>query len=304
MSAITAQTSTSPALDLFIERLPKKPYCTDDLRAGVFPRTRARAIKEPYIQANGPTHRYWLILDVDQSDAAVRWMDVDAPPPNLIVTNPKNGHAHYLYALVTPVRTAPDGSLRALRYAASVERGLREKLSADAGYTGLITKNPVHDDWRCASATSHVYELSELAEYVDLSTPPRAANDEDYAGLGRNCDLFERLRKWSYRAIRQGWPNADRWSEACLIRAQMLNDYDQKLAYSEVRAIAKSVAEWTYARMSASAFSAWQAEKGRKGGKKSKGGGRPASDGSERQAKPWSALGISRATYYRQKNKK
>ncbi|STQ88882.1 Replicase family [Edwardsiella ictaluri] len=53
-----------------------------------------------------------------------------------------------LYALDTAVRTAPDNSsLKALRYAAAIERGLRDKLRADLGYSSLLCKNPLHDYW-------------------------------------------------------------------------------------------------------------------------------------------------------------
>lgn len=55
-----------------------------------------------------------------------------------------NGHAHLLYALNIAVRTAPDASVKALKYAAAVERSLCEKLCADVNYSGLICKNPFH----------------------------------------------------------------------------------------------------------------------------------------------------------------
>lgn len=292
----------SQSVKTFIERLPARPYCTDDLRAGLVIRTKKIALTKPYLQYDGPTHRFWLVFDVDHPDAGLRWSDVNAPPPNLVVINPVNGHAHYLYALETSVRTAPDGSLKALKYAAMVESGLRAKIGADAGYSGLVTKNPVDKDWICKSWTDHLYTLDELADYVDLTTVTisrKAANDDDVAGLGRNCDLFERLRKWSYRAIRQGWPDSERWHEAVLQRAQMLNDYSTPLAYNEVKATAKSVAKWTYSRFSDSEFSAIQASRGQRGGKVSKRG--PVAD-SERTLKPWEDLGISRRTYYRRKN--
>ena len=53
-------------LDLFRERLPAKPYHTDDLRARLQVRSAERAALARYIQPNGPTHRYWLVYDVDR----------------------------------------------------------------------------------------------------------------------------------------------------------------------------------------------------------------------------------------------
>ena len=62
-----------------------------------------------------------------------------------------NGHAHLLYALNIAVRTAPDSSVKALKYAAAIERSLCEKLCADVNYSGLICKNPFHLEWQVMS---------------------------------------------------------------------------------------------------------------------------------------------------------
>jgi hypothetical protein len=70
------------------------------------------------------------------------------------------------------------------------------------------------------------------------------------------------------------------------------------LPVSEVKAIAKSIANWTYREFTPEKFRQSQAKKGAKGGKASKGGGRPISESSENQQEPWSKLGISRRTYY------
>ncbi|WP_175463914.1 primase C-terminal domain-containing protein, partial [Vibrio cholerae] len=80
--------------------------------------------------------------------------------------------------------------------------------------------------------------------------------------------------------------------------------FKQPLPENEVKHTAKSVAKWTHKHFSPSAFSAWQAKQGAKGGKISKGGGRPVGTVNSKslsQTKPWEDLGISRATYYRQK---
>ena len=65
-----------------------------------------------------------------------------------------------------------------------------------------------------------------------------------------------------------------------------------------MKATAKSVATYTHKHFSPEGFRAYQAASGRKGGKVSK---RPPVAGSEATEKPWEALGISRATYYRKK---
>ncbi len=92
---------------------------------------KGRALLARYIQQNQPHAQFWLVFDVDREGAAIDWSDRNAPAPNITVKNPVNGHAHLLYALNIAVRTAPDASVKALKYAAAVERSLCEKLCAE-----------------------------------------------------------------------------------------------------------------------------------------------------------------------------
>jgi hypothetical protein len=45
------------------------------------------------------------------------------------------------------------------------------------------------------------FELDELADYVDLENKPKKSENE-VSGLGRNCMMFDVVRKWAYKAIR------------------------------------------------------------------------------------------------------
>lgn len=258
-------------LSLFKARLPEKPYHTDDLTTGLSIVNAQNAIKSRYIQPNGPTHKYWLVFDVDTPNATLDWYDLGAPAPNIIATNIENGHAHLIYGLEVSIRTAPDGKSAPLRYAAAVESALRDKLGADYGYAGLICKNPLHPCWRVSTFESNLYDLDWLADYLDLSLYNNRRRLPDY-GLGRNCNLFEYLSKWAYKAIRQGWPTYERWLDACEERARGYNNrtFDAPLPDNEVHHTAKSVAKWTHNHFSPAGFSAWQAKQGAKGGKVSK----------------------------------
>ena len=298
---------TKPPLDLFNDRLPNKPYFSDDLHFGVRIAGKERAILAKYIQFNQPHAMFWLGFDVDRTGAAIDWSDRNAPAPTLTITNPENGHAHLLYALETPVRTAPDGKMKPLRYAAAVENALRKKLEADEGYSGLICKNPNHGHWKIAVWQPELYTLDWLADFLDLS----AANDKEIVadyGLGRNCTLFDKTRKWAYRAIRQGWPEYDQWLQACYERVSAYNlQFAAPLDENEVNGIAKSIARWTIKNFDEVSFEKYvldthsseiQAVRGRKGGMKSKGGGRKS------LGNPWLDIGVSRASYFRMKKNK
>lgn len=241
-------------LELFSRALPKKPYYSDDLYFGLKIAKAEIAKRAKYIQHNGPTHMLWLAYDVDRPGAAIDWSDLGAPAPNLSVKNPENGHAHLLYGLTVPVRTAPDGRAGPLRYAAAVESALCKVLKADQGYAGLIVKNPLHSAWQVQEWEAEPYTLDLLADNLTLA----GAEPKDYQiayGLGRNCSLFEDLRAWSYKAIRQGWPTYDQWLNACLTRAQGINlKFSNPLDFNEVKATARSVAKWTHQRLTAKGF--------------------------------------------------
>lgn len=255
-------------LDLFEQHTPSKPYCTDSLPAGLVIRKKIDAITKRYIQPNGPTHLYWLPFDVDRSTASFDWQDRHAPAPNIVVMNPDNGHAHLLYGLEVPVRKAPDAQLKPLRYAAAIEYAIREKLDADYGYAGLIVKNPLHSHWSVHCPQEAPYSLGWLAEYIDLDRIDYRKRPADY-GLGRNVTVFNSLRTWAYKAIREDWPTFEAWHEACRNRAKEYNVFQSPLPDSEIRATAKSVARWVYRNMSAEDFSAIQAVRGKRGGIKS-----------------------------------
>lgn len=292
------------ALKLFNDRLPHKPYFTDELQCGLRIAAKERAILAKYIQFNQPHAQYWLCFDVDRPGAAIDWSDLNAPAPTISIMNKANGHAHLLYALKTAVRTAPDGKIKPLKYAAAVESALREKLGADVGYSGLICKNPNHDNWQIAVWQSELYTLDWLADSLDLTSVNEKLISPDY-GLGRNCSLFDKTRKWAYRAIRQGWPEYNQWLIACSERAAAYNlQFDSPLSDTEVLSIAKSIAKWTSSKITEASFQQFVAkthtsELQSKRGAISKGGGRYKDINSNESLKPWEDLGVSRSTFYR-----
>ena len=293
-------TLSNVALKLFNDRLPHKPYFSDELQCGLRIAGKERAILAKYIQFNQPHAQFWLCFDVDRPGAAIDWSDRNAPAPTISIMNKANGHAHLLYALKTAVRTAPDGKIKPLKYAAAVESALRNKLGADVGYSGLICKNPNHENWQVSVWQEELYTLDWLADYLDLNSVNDKSIVPDY-GLGRNCTLFDKTRKWAYRAIRQGWPEYEKWLKACYERSCAYNlQFAAPLDENEVKGIAKSIASWTNKKFTENSFNNFvsithvskiQSLRG----SKSKGGGRP-SIGS-----PWIKHGISRATYFRRR---
>lgn len=275
--------------ETFQNRLPKRPYCSNDLNQGLIIRPASTALSLRHIQPNAPLEVAWLIFDLDYVGAAFAWERANLPPPTLTVSNPANGHAHLFYGLTTPVGVSDAARMAPIRYAAALQAAFIAKLRADPGYAGLIAKNPFHDSWRSVWVP-HLYDLSELAEYVDL---PKSLSRNVETGLGRNCTLFDRVRSWAYSwalIYKNGGATLEQWNRAVLEQAVTINSFDIPLSFSEVKGTAKSVAKWTWKRFSEEAFSAIQSARGRRGG-------RPRSRTAE--GAPWDALGISRATFYR-----
>ena len=254
-------------LQLFQSSLPAKPYCTDVLEYGLQIRSTAHALGKRYIQPNHPNSKLWLLFDIDRGTAPDELTDdLNLPCPTIWVQNPQNGHAHALYALNVPVHLNPDSSARAIRFFGAVDVALSQGMDADPGYAGLVCKNPANEHWRTYGLAG-TYDLTELSEYLDLSAYGDRRKKLPEIGLGRNVTLFERLRTWAYRAIRQGWPDYSQWLRACEDRARGYNNqFPTPLHWSEVAATAKSVAKWTHTHLSPSGFSAWQSAQGRKGG--------------------------------------
>ena len=235
-------------------RLPRKPYCTDDLTAGLMVRPLRIAIQKRYIQPNPPGKASYLAFDVDRADAGAAWLDSNAPRPNFIIKNPENGHAHYLYALEHPVCTTSAARVKPMRYLAAIEAAIARELGADAGYSGLIIKNPCHGHWQTIIVEPNFYSMAALAEHLDLTAP---ANEElrCQTGLGRNCTLFDTLRQWAYKSVEDYWkPNGELpWSKAVRARAHAYNVFPEPLQPKEVDQIAKSVSKWVWKHFSPAA---------------------------------------------------
>ena len=287
----------------FFTNLAHKPYCADELLYGLKIRPKKTAINMQYIQGNQPCVLHYFFFDIDRSDAVMAWHDENLPMPYWTAQTQKNGHAHLCYKLEIPLCTSEFGSQKAIAYASKVQAGLANKLGADVGYSHLITKNPFHKDWRVTFWTEQAYTLDYLADFVEL--PKKLSKEQEVLGLGRNCIMFDTVRKWAYKAIRAHRGSTfDVWLGEVLKQCKNVNNaFLEPLLYSEVKATAKSIARYCWKKdgYHYQEFIDRQSKKGAIGGKISK---RKPVPTSEATTKPWLALGISQSTYYRRKKLK
>ena len=249
-------------LELFQETLPARPYCTDEL-GSLFIRVKEQAIKRRYIQQNSPFDLHWLVYDVDRGTAHFDWYDLGAPAPNITATNLENGHAHLFYGLEVPVIKCGFNPLvhqAPIRYAASIDVALTKKLEADPGYAGLICKNPLHRSWNVQIWEPVPYDLSWIADYLDLEPYEDRRKHLPAVGLGRNCTLFDVSRHWAYRQIRK--PGEFLSEEFFIYEVTQYagsrnHEFEVPLAKNEVKHIGKSVGSWTWRNMSPAGFREW-----------------------------------------------
>ena len=104
--------------------------------------------------------------------------------------------------------------------------------------------------------------------------------------------MFDNVREWGYCAVREYWrPNGyDAWADAVRAACESANAFGREqggpLPHSEIKATAKSIARWIWRHLTPTSFADYvdrthtpeiQARRGAKGGRVSKGGGRPKS---------------------------
>ncbi len=205
-----------------------------------------------------------LRFDIDSEGGGAAWIEAELPAPNLVVINPRNGHAHVIYLLGAWVQTdfGDPSRLKVIRYAAAIERAYTAALGADTGYAGRFHHNPLSDTYVTKVGRDAPYSLAELAQYVDLTGSPQKKIAP--TGIGRNVEIFDRLRRWAYAAVTD-WRMATRtaggvydgWCGAVSERAgQIAAEVGAEsprgpLKDNEVGHIAKSVARWVWERYGA-----------------------------------------------------
>lgn len=237
--------------------MAEAPYlarCSDNKTAAKI-RPREYAIRYPYMQVNRPGMVSWLVFDLDHSNPHV-WNDEGLPAPNMVVTNRNNGHAHLFYA-IPPVCTSINARSKPIAYMKAVYEAMAARLGADPSYSGPVAKTPGHPWWNTSEIHSAVYDLSKLADYVDLAVKPLWSKgpNVDSVSHSRNCILFEELRFYAYSIVNREREQGTFQSFNRLLDAYAHNHnnfkrrgFDMNLSAAEVRAAVKSVARWTWDR--------------------------------------------------------
>ncbi|MGQ5525461.1 replication initiation protein [Chitinimonas sp. PSY-7] len=243
------------ALHRVMIEAPYLPRCSDD-KTATRVRPREYAIRYPYMQVNRPGFVSWLIFDLDHKKAMI-WEDAGLPAPNLIVRNRSTGHSHLYYA-IPPVCTTEAARPKPVQYMKAVYEAFAARLEADTSFhSGPVAKTPGHPWWLTHEIHNHVYELGELADYVELasSNPWGKGPNLDAVSHSRHCILFEQLRFYAYSIVNRerekgSYHTFNRLLEAFAHNKNSFRNqgFLDNLPLSSIKATVKSVARWTWDR--------------------------------------------------------
>lgn len=250
-------------------QIPKKPYATDKLENGLQILPREIALKRKYIELNTPHQKRFITFDLDYDTWPLEAEDLNLPNPLYFVQNKRNGHAHLIYALSTPVYCYGNAKTRPQQYLEAIIKAYQRRLRADPQYVGLISKNPFSKYWRVFQMSCVAYSLQYLASSLDFEelNPPKqkkqTPNDTDYSALGRNCAVFVAVKNWAYRNIKEYWTKSySDWFSAIEFECECENaKFEMPLPLREIKSISKSVSKWTWQRFTPEKFSDLQRER-------------------------------------------
>ncbi|NCB43488.1 MAG: hypothetical protein EOM59_12850 [Clostridia bacterium] len=265
-------------LSSVIERLPNKPYVLADKGAAMVIRSLQSEVKRKdhrYIQHNQPNSLSFMVFDIDTPQAILAHEKADILSPSFYTVDKEKTTAHAVYVLDTPVHRNQHSKQSPQRLFATLESIYGVKLGADSGYSGLIMKTPWYNGHSVymPEETLNTVSLTEMSDYVDFGL----YNAEIKASRGRekviteaysesrNVQVFDIARKKAYKLIRDYWGvRYQDWEKACFNLVQdawsLVSTYNSKSApylISEMKSTAKSIAGYTWEKMTPSGFQAY-----------------------------------------------
>lgn len=255
----------------FVASLPRFPYCADDPTNGVYRKPKREALQCLLIQPNHDKFIRWLPFDYDQDGGYFRPQEVGLPEPSFYAFNRANAHSHILYQLEEPVSKSLNSHSAPMQFLMDVQRGMCRRLGADKAYSGTLCKNVTHSHWEVVSTGASPLSLARLNDYL---TPQDKApwTTVELEGLGRNCDLFNEVRKIAYRTVERFKKDNKtendfrRFLDSMAFQINM--SFDPPLFLTEVGSVTKSVAKWTWWKLvpnkTSARFSAIQRERAMK----------------------------------------
>lgn len=245
---------------------PKLVYASDNLEYGISLQPSQKALQKAYIQANNQKAINLLVIDLDHNNPLI-YEEVGLATPNFIVRNKEKNTSHLIYVLENFITKDYERFGKNLEYFALIQQAYTHALKGDLNYVNLVMKNPNSKRWVTTNPNPfHWYSLNELADYVTL---PKRIVKKEAIGEGRNCWLFDAVRKWSYKEVlfyKNNGATQNDFYNVILNRLEKLNCFENapSLNFNELKNIAKSISKWVWSRFSAEKFSEIQSARWQK----------------------------------------
>lgn len=228
----------------------KKIYCSNNLQFGLKLLPVDKALECSHIQLNNSNVISFLVIDIDHNNPFI-FDEVGLPAPNFLVIKKKTGTSHLIYALKTPIPKDYNTSKKALEYFALIQQEYTKILEGDPMYANMIAKNPMHEEWQVWNINHfYPYELGELADHINLP-PKKQIKKREAIAEGRNCYLFDTVRKWAYKEVlfyKSNGATYENFYNVVFNRLDKLNIFPASapLEFKEIKNIAKSISKWVW----------------------------------------------------------
>lgn len=245
---------------------PNLIYGSDDLTYGIALQPSQKALKRAYIQANNQKAINLLVLDLDHPNPLI-FEEIGLATPNFIVRDKSKNTSHLIYILENFITRDYERFGKNLKYFALIQQAYTKALNADPNYTNLIVKNPNNAKWLTTNPNPYrAYSLDELADYVEL---PKKLIKKQVVGEGRNCYLFDVVRKWAYKEVlfyKNNQATQTDFFNIVLNKLEKLNCFENApcLGFNELKNIAKSISTWVWERFNSAEFSRIQSNRRKK----------------------------------------
>ena len=206
-------------LQYFYNQLPKTLQVSNNVNLGLFNVDKKQAFKYQWSASRQKNLYTRIIVDFDENKTNEHWYDLIENTglyPNLVIQNPNSNSCHLHFRLKNPVTNYEKSLSKPFDFYNAVRNSLSLKLGGDTAFTGYIAKNPTYkgnffdknnnikttDKFKIKSFNNSSWELSELADYLDLSAKIVRKTETgiitETGAVKRNFETFKTVSKKAY----------------------------------------------------------------------------------------------------------
>lgn len=226
-----------------------------DRRTIQFIRNNSNDIKR--LQYNTTKYINYIIIDIDNNELFNYENMKDVPPPNFIVKNKKKEGGHLFYVLN---KTIYGNNEYYKNQWNKIQKYLTYRLNGDKQNIGYIGKNLYNKYlFEYIEINPIAYDLNELNKCVKpffeqkqfdqlFVVYPQKVNHlkapNKIAAISRNCEIFEHLRFFAYKKIKESLNDFDFRFNVQIFAKGLNNNYFNPLSNSELNGITKSIIKY------------------------------------------------------------